>query len=62
MRQFGASHLHVFCAYGECTNSIVIDADCWPARQRVSDLELMFLCPVCAHRGADVRQPSEPPD
>lgn len=34
---------------------MVIDADCWPQSLRLSDLAELFVCPVCGHRGAEVR-------
>jgi len=55
MRQSGAGRLHVFCGDYKCSHSVVIDADCWPESLRLSDLEALFVCSVCGHRGADVR-------
>jgi hypothetical protein len=55
MRQSGARRLHVFCGDYKCSHSVEIDADCWPASLRLSDLEALFVCLVCGHRGADVR-------
>ena len=55
MRQSGARQLHVLCRDEKCSHSVVIDADCWPASLRLSDLEALFVCSVCGHRGADVR-------
>lgn len=54
-RQSGARRLHVFCGDYKCSHSVVIDADCWPESLRLSDLEALFVCSVCGHRGADVR-------
>jgi hypothetical protein len=55
MRQSGARRLHVFCGDYKCSHSVVIDADCWPQSLRLSDLEALFVCSVCGHRGAEVR-------
>jgi hypothetical protein len=55
MRQSGSRRLHVFCGDYKCSHSVEIDADCWPASLRLSDLEALFVCSVCGHRGANVR-------
>ncbi len=55
MRQSGPHRLRVFCGDYKCSHSVVIDADCWPGSLRLSDLEALFVCRVCGHRGADVR-------
>jgi hypothetical protein len=55
MRQSGPRWLNVFCGDDKCGHSILIDADCWPQSLRLSDLESLFVCTVCGHRGADVR-------
>lgn len=55
MRQSGPRRLHVFCGNYKCSHSVVIDADCWPESLRLSDVEALFVCPVCGNRGADVR-------
>jgi hypothetical protein len=55
MRQSGARRLYVFCGDYKCSHSVVMDADCWPESLRLSDLEALFVCSVCGHRGADVR-------
>lgn len=52
VRQAGYRLLNVVC--GVCEHSIVVDAECWPQTLRISDLERLFVCPVCGHRGADV--------
>jgi hypothetical protein len=31
------------------------DADRWPDNVRLSDLEPLFVCEACGHRGGDVR-------
>jgi hypothetical protein len=38
----------------------VIDASRWSDGVRLSDLEPLFVCKACGHRGADVRPPFEP--
>ena len=55
MRQSGARRLQVFCGDFKCSHSVVMDAGCWPDSLRLSDLEALFVCSVCGHRGADVR-------
>ena len=55
MRQSGPRRLNVFCGNYKCSHSVVIDADCWPESLRLSDLEALFVCPVCGNLGADVR-------
>jgi len=55
MRQSGADRLHVLCGNPDCSRSIVMDADCWPGSLWLSDLEALFICTACGHRGADVR-------
>jgi hypothetical protein len=55
MRESGARRLHVFCGDYKCSHSVVIDTDCWPESLRLPDLEAMFVCRVCGHRGCDVR-------
>ena len=55
MRRSGTRRLHVLCGDHKCAHSVVIDADCWPESLRLSDLEALFVCSACGHRGADVR-------
>jgi hypothetical protein len=55
MRQSGPSRLQIFCGEHKCEHSVVIDTDCWPESLRLSDLQALFVCTVCGHRGADVR-------
>lgn len=55
MRQFGPGLLHVFCGDDKCAYSVAIDPECWPASLWLSDLESLFVCTVCGHRGAKVR-------
>jgi hypothetical protein len=47
--------LQLFCREGNCAHSMEIDLDCWPGSLRLADLESMFVCPACNHRGAEVR-------
>jgi hypothetical protein len=53
MLESGPSRLIVYCGDYHC--AVVIDADRWPDHLRLSDLEPVFVCKVCGHRGADVR-------
>jgi len=55
IRQSGHPLLRVICSDRKCMHSTVIDADCWPGYIQLSDLERLFVCPACGHRGADVR-------
>jgi hypothetical protein len=55
IRQSGAFRLHVVCGDYKCGHSVVIDTDCWPNSLRLSDLEFLFVCTACGHRGAEVR-------
>jgi hypothetical protein len=55
IRQSGHGLLNVVCGDEKCGHSVVLDADCWPPSLRLADLESLFVCPVCGHRGADVR-------
>lgn len=55
MREAGPRLLLIYCADYRCSHSIEIDADHWPDDVRLSDLEPLFVCTVCGHRGADVR-------
>jgi hypothetical protein len=59
MRQSGADRLHVLCGSPDCSHSVVMDADCWPGSLRLSDLEALFVCRACGHRGADLRPESK---
>jgi hypothetical protein len=56
MRQSGLRHLHVFCGDDQCAYSVAMDPDCWPASLRLADLEALFVCSACGHRGAKIRQ------
>jgi hypothetical protein len=64
MRESGPTRLIVYCGDYHCAHSVVIDANRWADDVRLSDLEPLFVCNGCGHRGADVkplfqgRQPS----
>jgi hypothetical protein len=45
----------VYCGDYGCAHSVVIDSDRRPDDVRLSDLEPLFVCQACGHRGADVR-------
>jgi hypothetical protein len=55
MRQSGPRRLLVYCGDYRCAHSVIVNADRWPDRVRLSDLEPKFTCQACGHRGADVR-------
>ena len=55
MRDSGPTRLNVYCGDYCCAHSITMDFDLWPGNLRPSDLEDLFVCTVCGHRGADVR-------
>jgi len=59
MRQSGLPRLRVSCGNYKCEHLTVIEADCWPESLRLSDLAHLFVCPVCGHRGANVRPDAE---
>lgn len=59
IRHSGPPRLRVSCGDFKCEHVIVIDADCWPQSLRLSDLAHLFVCPVCGHRGAEVRPDAE---
>ena len=54
-RATGVRGLLIYCADYKCAHSIAISADQWPDDVRLSDLEPLFVCKVCGHRGADIR-------
>jgi hypothetical protein len=60
MSESGPTRLIVYCGHYHCAHSVIIGADRWPDRVRLSDLEPLFVCKVCGHRGADVRPLFEP--
>ena len=41
--------------YCHCGHHVALDADHWPDKVRLSDLEPRFVCQGCGSRGADVR-------
>jgi hypothetical protein len=49
------TRLIVYCGDYKCAHSVVIDASRWSDDVRLSDLEPLFVCKGCGHRGADVR-------
>ena len=51
MRSTGLRNPLVYCGDYKCAHSVTMNADQWS----VSDLELLFVCQVCGHRGADAR-------
>ena len=55
MRESGPTRLLVYCGDYKCAHSIVMDAARWNHGVRLSDLEPLFTCRVCSHRGADIR-------
>jgi len=55
MRHSGPRRLLVYCGDYKCAHSVKISADRWPDDVRLSDLEPVFVCKACGHRGADVR-------
>jgi hypothetical protein len=55
MRNSGLRRLLVYCGDYKCAHSTKISAERWADHVRLSDLEPLFVCQVCGHRGADVR-------
>jgi hypothetical protein len=55
MRDAGVRRLLIYCGDYRCAHHVEISADRWPDHVRLSDLELLFVCQACGHRGADVR-------
>ena len=60
MRESGPRRLLVYCADYKCAHHVEVDASRWPDHVRLSDLESLFVCRSCGHRGADVRPLFEP--
>jgi hypothetical protein len=60
MRESGPARLIVYCGDYRCAHSVVLDANRWADDVRLSDLEPLFVCKACGHRGADVRPLFEP--
>ena len=57
----GPRRLIVCCGDYSCAHSVIINAERWPDRVRLSDLEYKFVCEVCGHRGADISEWSSGP-
>lgn len=55
MRSAGVRSILVYCGDYKCSHSIETSADRWPDSVRLSDLEPLFVCQACGHRGADIR-------
>jgi hypothetical protein len=55
MRASGVRGLLVYCGDYKCAHSVPIRGDQWPGDVRLSDLEPLFVCKVCGHRGTDMR-------
>ena len=55
MRSQGVRGLLIYCGDCKCAHSVAISADRWSADVRLSDLEPLFVCQACGHRGADAR-------
>jgi hypothetical protein len=55
MRASGPTRLIVYCGDYKCAHSVVMNADRWGDDVRLSDLEPLFVCKACEHRGADLR-------
>ena len=56
----GPRRLIVCCGDYSCAHSVIINAERWPDRVRLSDLEPKFTCAARGHRGADIRPLLEP--
>jgi hypothetical protein len=55
MRSMHLRGVLVFCADYRCSHSTKLNADRWPGHVRLSDLEPLFTCTACGHKGADIR-------
>ena len=55
MRESGVREILIYCRDHHCSHHVTLDADCWPASLRLTDIEDRFVCQVCGKRGADVR-------
>jgi hypothetical protein len=55
MRSTGLRKLLVYRGDYKCAHSVTISADKWSDDVRLSDLEPVFTCQACGHRGVDVR-------
>jgi hypothetical protein len=60
MRASGPQRLLVCCGDYKCAHSVTISSGRWPDHVRLSDLEPLFVCQFCGHRGDDVRPLFEP--
>jgi hypothetical protein len=54
MRSTGLRNLLVYCGDYKCAYSVMMNADRWSDDVRLSDLEPLFVCKACGHRGGDV--------
>jgi hypothetical protein len=55
MRASGVRGLLIYCSDSKCSHGTSISAGRWPDGIRLSDIEPLFVCHACGHRGADVR-------
>jgi len=55
MRDQGTRRVLVCCRDHKCGHRGVMNADRWPDRLRLSDVEPKLTCSVCGKRGADIR-------
>jgi hypothetical protein len=55
MRSTGLRNVLIYCGDYKCAHHVEFSADRWPDDVRLSDLEPLFVCTVCGHRGGDVR-------
>jgi hypothetical protein len=55
MRASGLRRLLVYRGDYHCAHSVTISAERWSDNVRLSDLEPLFVCQACGHKGADVR-------
>jgi hypothetical protein len=55
MRASGVRGLLVYCSDYKCSHSTAISADKWQDSVRLFDIEPLFTCHACGHKGADVR-------
>jgi hypothetical protein len=60
MRSSEVRNLLIYCGDYKCAHWIPMNADPWPDGVRLSDLEPLFVCKACGHKGADIR-PHFPP-
>jgi hypothetical protein len=52
MPSTGLRRLLIYCGDYKCAHHVEIDADRWQDDVRLSDLEPLFVCQACGHRGA----------